>query len=360
MSQSTTDPTHLVLSVVVPAFNAQAYLRDCIESVLKQTHNALEVIIVDDGSSDGTLAIARSLATEDSRVHVVAQPNGGAAAARNQGLRTATGEYIAFVDADDWVDSDMFERLISHVAITRYDAVSCDLTSHGPRGSRVESYPTRGGSFTRREIEEEILPYLISSRRLTRDWPFRMVTKIFRRQHLVTHEITFNEELRAAQDFTFAVEAMWRANTFYYVKGWAPYHYRWNPGSRTNSGLSSAWNNYRAVDHELSVLVSADPGFRSQLEVAALHGDLSVLTYLYKKHPLRGSQNTAQTMRSLLSSVDRSAAFDALEWDKLPPGKRMMCRLLRGRHYTAAHAALMVRAQADRVLSLRSSHGGTR
>ena len=346
-----------VLSIIVPAFNAQTYLKACVDSLLGQTYRPLEIILVDDGSVDNTLTIARDSAAKDSRIQVLTQSNRGAAAARNRGMLAASGEYIAFVDADDWVDADMFLLLMRHAETKGFDAVSCDIIVHSAKGSATESNPMRGGPYSRQDIEREVFPHLVSSRHLTRDWPYRMCTKIYRRQHLLVHGIVFNEELTAAQDFTFAVEAMFRAESFYYVKGWAPYHYRWNLESRTSNGLSSAWRNYRAVDQELSHLVGADPRFTSQLAIAELHGDLSALTYLYKRQPLRGSLRTAATARRLLSSVDRTPAFDAIAWRSLSSTKWLMCVLLKHRWYRASHIALIVRAQGDRLASWRARPG---
>lgn len=99
------------VSVVVPMYNTEAYLRCCVDSLLKQTIDDIEVILVDDGSPDGCGEIAEQYARLDGRVKVVHRKNGGLGPARNSGLEIAAGEYIGFVDSDDWVEEDMYERL---------------------------------------------------------------------------------------------------------------------------------------------------------------------------------------------------------------------------------------------------------
>lgn len=100
-------------SIVVPAYNVAPYLPRCVESLLRQTERSLQVIIVDDGSTDETPKLADEYASNDSRVQVIHQPNGGLSAARNMGLAAASGEFICFIDSDDWVEPTMIESMIA-------------------------------------------------------------------------------------------------------------------------------------------------------------------------------------------------------------------------------------------------------
>ena len=98
------------ISVIIPVYNAEKHLEECIRSVCAQTVKDIEILCVDDGSSDGSLAILQRLAQEDPRVKVICQENAGAGAARNHGLRLARGKYLSFLDADDFFDSHMLEK----------------------------------------------------------------------------------------------------------------------------------------------------------------------------------------------------------------------------------------------------------
>lgn len=101
-----------LLSIIVPVYNAHEYLRRCVESILHQTYYNLELILVDDGSTDGSGEICDSY-QKDKRVRVFHSPNKGQASARNLGLSKSQGQYITFVDDDDWIDKDMYEKLIA-------------------------------------------------------------------------------------------------------------------------------------------------------------------------------------------------------------------------------------------------------
>lgn len=103
-------------SVIVPAYNVERYLPKCIESIINQTYSDLEIILVNDGSPDGCLEIMQQYAKQDRRIVVVSQENGGLSAARNAGLRVATGDYVSFIDSDDWVEPDMFSVLAAHLS----------------------------------------------------------------------------------------------------------------------------------------------------------------------------------------------------------------------------------------------------
>ena len=101
-----------MISVIVPIYNVEPYLRRCVDSLLGQTYADFEVILVDDGSPDNCGAICDMYEARDDRVRVIHKPNGGLSDARNAGLEIARGEYIAFVDSDDWVTPDYLERML--------------------------------------------------------------------------------------------------------------------------------------------------------------------------------------------------------------------------------------------------------
>ena len=102
------------VSVIVPVYNCAPYVERCVRSIMAQTYTDLEIICVDDGSSDNSGKILDSLAEEDSRIRVIHQKNAGVSAARNRGLDIATGELITFVDGDDAIEPDMYEILLPY------------------------------------------------------------------------------------------------------------------------------------------------------------------------------------------------------------------------------------------------------
>lgn len=120
------------ISVIVPVYKVEPYLRKCLDSIVSQTYQNLEIILVDDGSPDNCGAICDEYAAKDKRIRVIQKANGGVASARNTGLDMVTGDYIGWVDSDDWVEPKMFETMLAAAKTHDADIVIC---------GRVEGYP---------------------------------------------------------------------------------------------------------------------------------------------------------------------------------------------------------------------------
>lgn len=113
------------LSIIIPVYNAEEFLGKCLDSIVSQTLQDIEIICVNDGSTDNSLDVCNSYANADDRIKVINKVNGGSLSARKAGVSAATGDYIGFVDADDWVESDMYERLMNEATLYTADVVSC-------------------------------------------------------------------------------------------------------------------------------------------------------------------------------------------------------------------------------------------
>lgn len=138
-----------MISFIVPVYNASAYLPTCIESLIRQTEKDLQILLVDDGSTDDSLAIAQRYAAQDQRIQVLTQAHEGQSVARNKGVAQAKGDYIAFVDADDWIDADWCEKHLA--AIEGVDYVQSGHPRH-----RYQ-FTTVWGRLYRREIIQDLL-----------------------------------------------------------------------------------------------------------------------------------------------------------------------------------------------------------
>lgn len=137
-----------LISVIVPIYKVEEYLDECISSIVAQTYKNLEIILVDDGSPDNCGAICDDWAEKDSRIRVIHKENGGLSDARNAGLSMANGDYIAFVDSDDWIDLRMYEKLLLAMKREDCDLVACNILSCYPERQvpyGCETY-TVGGS----------------------------------------------------------------------------------------------------------------------------------------------------------------------------------------------------------------------
>lgn len=198
----------LRVSVIIPVYNASAHLRECMDSVLLPTSLNLEVICVDDGSTDDSLAILQEYAAQDSRVRVITQPNGGAGSARNTGMKYATGEYLSFLDADDIFERDMLRKAYQSAVVDDADIVAF----------RSDLYDAEKDQYqpARYTIKENLLPPEQPFAGL--DVPYNLFgvfmgwawDKLFRRSFIEQLGITFQEQ-RTTNDMLFVFAALVKA-----------------------------------------------------------------------------------------------------------------------------------------------------
>lgn len=130
---------NILISVIVPVYNVEKYLRRSVNSIRNQTYTNLEIILIDDGSTDQSGVICEQFKELDKRIKVIHQRNGGLSAARNTGIQNATGDYLGFVDSDDYIESDMYELMIEKLLSTKASLVICDCEKiDGIEGNKIE------------------------------------------------------------------------------------------------------------------------------------------------------------------------------------------------------------------------------
>lgn len=176
---------HLI-SVIVPVYNVEKYLPRCIDSIILQTYKDLEIILIDDGSTDNSGKICDEYATKDKRIKVVHKQNGGVSSARNKGLEFATGQYISFIDGDDFIDEDMFEYLFNLITFSKASIARCEV--YGEKKSEVKT-----GIYNSLEGFNNCFPYIY------------LWNMLFTRN--VISELKFDENISLAEDMKFCFEA---------------------------------------------------------------------------------------------------------------------------------------------------------
>ena len=144
------------ISVIIPIYNVEKYLKRCIESIIKQTYSNLEIILVDDGSPDGCAKICDEYKNKDERIVVIHKKNGGLSDARNAGLKVATGEIISYIDSDDYVDLDMYEKMTKAMEEKNADIVVCGTNIDYEDGHTKVKCEKEEKSFNREEALIEL------------------------------------------------------------------------------------------------------------------------------------------------------------------------------------------------------------
>ena len=230
----------MFLSVIIPIYNAEKYLEQCIRSVMGQTLKDIEIILIDDGSTDGSSNICLALAAEDSRIIYYHKANEGLAAARQDGIDRAHGEYVGFVDSDDWVDEDMFEKMYLAGKSNDSDVVLCNAYEYSVKKVRFD---IDAGPYDRARIESEVLPksfITIDHRGARSNIRWSNCIRIYKKSTIDINDIAFGRSFRRSQDLPFTLDMMLVAENFYYVDEFL-YHNRQDAGSLSRGYTNNMW-----------------------------------------------------------------------------------------------------------------------
>lgn len=208
------------ISVIVPIYKVEKYLRQCLDSIVNQTYRNLEIILVDDGSPDNCGKICDEYARSDERIIVIHKENGGLSAARNDGIQRATGDWIAFVDSDDWCEPDYYEKLIAEAEGTDVDVVFAG--GHILETNSGSRKVVRFTSTLLCQGENEIKTLLVKS--ISDDYGYPW-DKLYRAEFLRANHLSFDIKCHAAEDAWFNFQVLHRARKVICctVRG---YHYR--------------------------------------------------------------------------------------------------------------------------------------
>ena len=242
------------VSIIVPAFNVASYIDECLESILNQTYENIEVIAVDDGSKDDTWSHIQYFMAKDSRVKGISQPNGGVSKARNTGLDMATGYYIQFVDGDDFIKSDAVEKLVASLETSGADWINCQYARVDDDNNQLDNYNFITGYYDTATEEQrldlvrnQIMDYLIG---------FEVWQKLFLASIIQTNGIRFIEGCKIGEDLAFVINYGFYAKSINCIDE-RLYSYRVRGGSAMNSGLDLK-SNYK---EHLKIVKGLKPEF---------------------------------------------------------------------------------------------------
>lgn len=226
------DLSHLKVSVIVPIYNVEKYLEQCIESILSQTHKNLEIILVDDGAEDRSGFIADEAAIKDNRIKVIHQMNAGVSCARNAGLDAATGDYICFVDGDDYVMSDYVMYLLELVFEKKADiSITTDMFSNF---EQTQSKDLDISVLFAKKAAEQMLCYY---------FPIGVYCKMFKRTFLEKNKVRFFTDIFIGEGFNFNMMALQRANQIVVGHRKVYFYRRDNSASAMTAFSIKKWEN---------------------------------------------------------------------------------------------------------------------
>lgn len=204
------------ISIIVPMYNVEKFLPRCIESLINQTFINIEIILVDDESPDNSGLMADEYAKNDSRITVIHQKNKWLGGARNSGIRQARGEYILFVDSDDYISLDACEKLIHIMKSGQPDVIMFDSYSVDRDGTVLSSVSHNIAAniiLEKEQIKDLLHPIVISSHEIN-----SACMKMYKTSILKNNNLYFDEKIRYAEDYEYVLRLLQKINSFLYLK----------------------------------------------------------------------------------------------------------------------------------------------
>lgn len=270
------------ITVIVPAYNAEKYLRTCLESVTGQTFTSWELIIADDGSTDSTGAIADEYAAKDGRIKVLHLTRHGVSAARNACIDVAEGRYLAFVDVDDYLEPDYLKELFERAEENRADIVQCSFFEDSVENKTPDAYPM---DKTYEDADSLMRAFFAGSHGDIRD---SVWAKLFKRETFA--DIRFDTGLSIYEDGYFVYQCLKKTSKAVCF-GKPLYHYVQRGNSATHSGLDEKYKGYFAMFDKLKDDF-ADDGF------------------IRKRIAGREAETALWLMRIMINNGNKKAAWD--------------------------------------------------
>lgn len=322
-----------IISVVVPVYKVEKYIQRCIDSLINQTLKNIEIILVNDGSPDNCPVICDQIAETDIRVKVIHKQNGGLSSARNAGMKIAKGKYIGFVDSDDDVELNMYEKMVATAEKYSTDFVMADYRRVLNDGSSyIKTLDIDQGYYDREKIVKDIFPNLIMRECIDYGPLLSVWHCIYRKSFLDEFELRFDEEVKWSEDNIFSSIMGYRCSSFYYMKGEALYHYYSNPNTITSSFREGSWQVYCTMNKHLHQFFDdvSDYDFSRQLN---LHMIYYACDCINQESTLDKSSDAIKGIKKILITNQLIDAFKGFSIPDVPTKLKIVLYLMKWRKH---------------------------
>ena len=216
-----------LISIVIPVYNQEKYISKLLDSLINATYKNLEIVIVNDGSTDGSLDIINDYAKKDKRIKVISTPNGGVSRARNIGLHNITGKYFSFLDSDDYIEKDMYEKIMEIMKSYDVDVIRCNYIKEDGEFnflSKGNMHSLSNKVIDKEKIKEEVIPCLFESS-IEAYTPL-----IFAKTKLLETVKPFREDIHMMEDLLFYIDLLSNIDNIYFLD-YCAYHYIYRSSS---------------------------------------------------------------------------------------------------------------------------------
>lgn len=285
-----------MISVIIPVYNAAQYLNKCIESVVNQTCRDIEILLIDDGSTDDSSSICDEWERRDSRIKVVHKANGGLVSSWKRGIEEATGEYVSFIDSDDWVDVNMFEELFRETSGSSAEIIASDYIIERPNGQEYVYQTLKPGVYDKEGLTNNVVPFIMGCERrpVTISRCMKLISK-----KLITDNMQYADpKVRMAEDSTIMVPVLMDCTRLVVMDHRAYYHYYYTPDSMVHKYDKTMYPNLLMVYGicgrviEDKAAATKNPSYYKSLK-EALDREMVLWLLLCVKNEARGNKEHA-------------------------------------------------------------------
>lgn len=236
-----------LLSVIVPIYNVDLYLEKCLDSIRRQTYTDLQIILVDDGSTDTSPEICDKYRCMDNRIEVIHKKNGGIVSARKAGISVATGKYATYVDSDDWIDNNMYEELIAQIEENEADIVTSGLYREYKNSCTQEGDNVSAGSYEWGKMQREIFPVLMYTGTFYgAGINIHFYNKVFKKELLLKNQMQINDKVRIGDDAALVYSCFMDAKKVV-ITHKCYYHYCMRTASSMDMGYGEEFEGFKMI-----------------------------------------------------------------------------------------------------------------
>lgn len=336
------------VSIVIPVYNMEKYLDRCMQSVFAQTLQEIEIILVDDGGKDASVLMCDQYAKQDERVRVIHKQNGGLTSAWKAGSKIAKGEYIGYIDSDDFIDADMFEKLYQRAKEENADIACCGLKHLYEQDNHEEwteqmSFPQ--DVFTVEEIRKKMFPVLINDGSfMGRSLQPNRVTKLVRTSLVRKNLSLCDDRVGIGEDFQFSLCMFLDADKVVILRDYFPYYYWMNDSSMTMQHDVRYMDKIKILKENLSRISDAKNVYDFKPQII---NDFLCLTVLHIKGGIYKRKGTPYSvlrkdMDEICRDPDVVDAIKAMNMPKLSAAEKLFIFFMKHHFYLAIYLAVRI------------------
>ena len=304
-----------LISIIVPVYNAEKYLKKCVESIIQQSYQNIEIILVDDGSTDSSGDICDHLQGKDPRVKVIHKKNEGANAARKSGIKIAQGEYIGFVDSDDWINIDMYKYM--HNAIIKNPKIDVVICAYIEVYENRNKYIplTRNGFAEGNTLQSIQGDMIYNGKFFGANINGALWNKLFRKDIIFKYVVESIDDLTIGEDSAILYPSILDSKAIYFLNGKGYYYYRIREGSVSLSYKKDLFKNSKKWMRWMKKHCNAKENIEINKQIEGYFACLGISAIVneYRRNSKCDSTNPRRTIKKIICDEDMTKVIRKLD-----------------------------------------------